>query len=55
MLRAVRTETGPLRATGNVLHLGRQTAMAEGSLIDKAGKLYTQATTTCLVFDTPTI
>lgn len=55
MLRAVRTETGPLRATGNVLHLGRQTAMAEGSLIDTAGKLYAQATTTCLIFDTPTV
>jgi uncharacterized protein (TIGR00369 family) len=54
MLRAVRTETGPMRATGRVLHLGRQTAMAEGSLLDSAGKLYAQATTTCLVFDAPT-
>lgn len=54
MLRPVRTETGPMRATGRVLHLGRQTAMAEGSLFDAAGKLYAQATTTCLVFDTPT-
>lgn len=53
MLRAVRTETGPMRATGRVLHLGRQTAMAEGSLQDATGKLYAQATTTCLVFDTP--
>lgn len=53
MLRAVRTESGPLRATGRVLYLGRQTAMAEGSLLDATGKLYAQATTTCLVFDTP--
>jgi len=54
MLRAVRTETGPLRATGRVLHLGRQTAMAEGTLCDASGKLYAQATTTCLVFDSQT-
>ncbi len=54
MLRAVRAETGPMRATGRVLHLGRRTAMAEGSLVDAAGKLYAQATTTCLIFDLPT-
>ncbi|ORA32808.1 PaaI family thioesterase [Mycobacterium aquaticum] len=55
MLRAVRTQTGQLHATGKVLHLGRQTAMAEASLIDKAGKVYARATTTCLVVDTQSI
>lgn len=53
LLRAVRVETGPMKATGRVLHLGRQTAMADGSLLDTTGKLYAQATSTCLVFDVP--
>jgi uncharacterized protein (TIGR00369 family) len=52
-LRAVRDETGPVRAIGKVIHLGRQTAMAEASLVDAEGKLYAQANTTCLLFDMP--
>ena len=48
--RSVRAD---MRAVGRVLHLGRQTAVAEGSLLDAAGKLYAQATTTCLVSDIP--
>lgn len=53
-LRGTRDDTGLMRAVGRVLHIGRQTAMAEGSLLDAQGKLYAQATTTCLIFDMPT-
>jgi len=50
-LRGVDRETGPLTAVGSVIHLGRRTAMAEASLSDASGKLYAQASTTCLIFD----
>src|SRR5882724_9730520 len=52
-LRGVNRETGPMSAVGWVVHLGRQTAMAEGSLSDARGKLFAQASTTCLIFDVP--
>lgn len=50
-VRAITTKTGPVRAEGKVVHLGGQTAIAEGRLTDAAGKLLAFATTTCLVFD----
>ena len=53
-LRAVRDASGVMRAIGTVIHLGRQTAMAEARLVDEHGKLYAQSTTTCMVFDIPT-
>jgi uncharacterized protein (TIGR00369 family) len=53
-LRAITRETGTMRATGKVIHLGGRTAMAEASLNDARGRLFAQATTTCLVFDLPT-
>jgi uncharacterized protein (TIGR00369 family) len=50
-LRGVNRETGPMSAVGWVVHLGHQTAMAEASLSDARGKLFAQASTTCLIFD----
>jgi len=50
-VRAMTTKTGPVRAEGKVVHVGGQTAIAEGRLTDAAGKLLAFATTTCLVFD----
>jgi uncharacterized protein (TIGR00369 family) len=52
-VRAVTTQTGPLRAEGKVIHVGKQVATAEGRLQDARGKLYAHATTTCLVFPLP--
>jgi uncharacterized protein (TIGR00369 family) len=52
-VRAVTSESGPLRAEGKVIHVGGQVATAEGRLHDAAGKLYAHATTTCLVFSLP--
>jgi acyl-coenzyme A thioesterase PaaI-like protein len=42
-----------MSAVGWVVHLGRQTAMAEASLSDARGKLFARASTTCLIFDVP--
>ncbi len=52
-LRAVTDTSGPLRAEGRVIHLGRQTAIADGQLYDASGRVYAHATTTCLVFPLP--
>ena len=53
-LRALRQDTGPVRAEGTVVHLGRSTATAEGRLYDAEGRLYATASTTCLIFQAPT-
>jgi uncharacterized protein (TIGR00369 family) len=48
------TDRVPLvRAEGKIVHLGGQTATAEGRLTDPDGKLYAHATTTCLLYDFP--
>jgi len=49
-VRAMTDKTGPIRAEGKVIHIGNQTAIAEGRITDAQGKLYAHATTTCLVF-----
>lgn len=48
-LRPVTVATGPITAEGEVVHLGRRTALAEGRISDAAGKLYATATSSCLV------
>jgi uncharacterized protein (TIGR00369 family) len=50
LVRAVTKDTGLVRAEGRVIHRGRSIATAEGTLKDKAGKLYAHATTTCMIF-----
>jgi uncharacterized protein (TIGR00369 family) len=49
LTRAITAQTGKLRATGTVIHVGSRVATAEGRLVDMAGKLYAHATTTCIV------
>jgi uncharacterized protein (TIGR00369 family) len=49
-VRAIRADTGPMRGTATLIHLGRQVGTAEARLVDQDGKLYAHATTTCLVF-----
>ena len=49
LVRAITLQTGPIRATGKVVHLGRQTATAEGRLEDSQGKLLAHGTTTCII------
>jgi uncharacterized protein (TIGR00369 family) len=48
-LRPVTVATGPITAEGNVVHLGRRTALAEGRITDAAGKVYVTATSSCLI------
>jgi uncharacterized protein (TIGR00369 family) len=50
-LRGVTRETGLMNAVGRVIHLGRQTAVAEASLLDASERVYAQASTTCLIFE----
>lgn len=49
--RAVTKRTGPIRAEGKVIQLGRRAAFAEAQIVDLEGRLYASASTTCLVFD----
>ena len=48
-LRAVRADTGVLRAEGRVLKAGRRVALAEAELADADGNLYGHATSNCLI------
>jgi len=48
-LRPVTVATGPITATGTVVHFGRRTALAEARITDDAGKVYATATSSCLV------
>jgi uncharacterized protein (TIGR00369 family) len=49
--RALTKDTGPVRAEGKVIQVGRRAAFAEGRLTDLEGHLYATATSTLLVFD----
>ena len=51
--KAIRHDTGPLRAEGKVLSIGRRAAFAEARLTDARGVLYASATSTLLVFERP--
>jgi uncharacterized protein (TIGR00369 family) len=48
--RALTDKSGPVRAEGRVVSLGRRAGFAEGKLFDKNGVLCASATSTCLVF-----
>lgn len=48
-LRGISEQTGELRAEGRVIHPGRQTAVAEGRILDQRGRILAHATTTCLI------
>ncbi|WP_068825832.1 PaaI family thioesterase [Pseudomonas sp. BMS12] len=50
-VRALTASTGPIRAEGKILHLGRSTALAEGRIYDVDDRLYAVGSTTCMVFD----
>ena len=54
-LRAVTEAVGELTAEGRVVHAGRRSAVAEARVSDARGRLCATASTTCLVFDLPTV
>jgi uncharacterized protein (TIGR00369 family) len=49
LVRAITLKTGLIRAIGKIVHMGRQTATAEGRIEDAEGKLYAHGTTTCII------
>lgn len=51
--RALTAGTGPVRAEGKVISIGRRVAFAEGRIVDADGKLYASASSTLLVIDLP--
>ena len=51
--KAMTDQTGPVRAEGKVLSIGRRAAFSEARLTDAAGRLYASATSTLLVIDAP--
>jgi uncharacterized protein (TIGR00369 family) len=53
LIRALTDKSGPVRAEGRVVQVGKQVGIAEGRIIDAEGRLYAHATTTCLVFPLP--
>ncbi len=49
--RGMTAQTGPVRAEGRVVQIGRRAAFAEATLKGEDGKLYASATSTLLVFE----
>ncbi|KGM33344.1 PaaI family thioesterase [Inquilinus limosus] len=52
-VRAVVAGAGPVQAIGRVIHAGRQTAVAEATLVDGRDRVLAHASTTCLIFGLP--
>jgi uncharacterized protein (TIGR00369 family) len=53
-LRRATVETGVLHCRGTLLSRTRRSAVAEAKLEDSAGRLIAHATSSCLLFETPT-
>jgi uncharacterized protein (TIGR00369 family) len=51
LVRAVRPDTGVLRAVGKVVHQGKRSAVTEARMEDAEGRLYAYATSTCLILE----
>ncbi|MEZ5829602.1 MAG: PaaI family thioesterase [Dongiaceae bacterium] len=47
--KAMTKDTGPVRAEGRIVSIGRRAAFTEGRLTDIAGKLYASATSSLIV------
>jgi len=48
-IRAMFADTGRVTARGDVIHVGRRTATADGRLTDERGRLIAHGSTTCLI------
>lgn len=48
--RALSAGSGPLRAAGQVISVGRRIGTAEGRLLGADGRVYAHGTSTCLIF-----
>ena len=52
-VRGVPLDGRTLTATGTTVHVGRQTATAEGRVVDERGRLVAHGSTTCLITRAP--
>ncbi len=52
-VRALTDKTGPVRAEAHVVNVSRQIGVAQGRLVDAAGRMYAWGSTTCLIFPLP--
>ncbi len=52
-VRPLTDRTGPVRAEGTVVSVSRQIGVAQGRIVDPAGRIYAWASTTCLIFPLP--
>ncbi|MFJ4835942.1 PaaI family thioesterase [Streptomyces sp. NPDC088747] len=52
-LRRITVDTGRVRAVGTVVNRGRQTALAEATLLDAKDRLLAHATSSCMLFPVP--
>lgn len=50
LVRPISKDIGTVLAEGRIIHRGRTVATSEGTVKDKAGKLYAHASTTCMIF-----
>ena len=50
-LRAITLATGEVTAEGTAIHVGRRSAVAEGRVLDAAGRPLATASTTCILLD----
>jgi uncharacterized protein (TIGR00369 family) len=55
LVKALTLHTPSVSAVGEVVSLGRRVATASGRLVGPDGTLYAHATTTCLIFETPSL
>jgi uncharacterized protein (TIGR00369 family) len=51
LVRPITATTGPIRAEGRTLHVGRRSGTAEGKILDANGNLLAHGTTTCMIFE----
>ena len=49
--KTITEKTGPMRAEGRVVTLGRRVAFSEGRLVDSSGRLHASATSTLLIIE----
>lgn len=50
LIRPLTAGTGLVRAEADIVNAGRSIAIAQGRIVDSAGKLYAHSTTTCMIF-----
>ena len=49
-VRSLAVDTGPVRAEGEIVRVGRQLGMANGVLVDSEDRILAKGSTTCLIF-----